>query len=331
MKKKIFSYLLIGAMALSLVACSGKAEAIKDNGTAQEEQLEDVKDTGDTEESAETDKSEESAEPADVKNEETESGTETTKDKETKDKEIKDKETNDKEAESKEEKDDSKSESISDKVSNTAEKPAAGRPVTSGEKSPASSKPNTTKPSTTKPSNTKPSNTKPSNTKPSTGKPDTSKPDKDKPVKKVTLSSIHNVVKKAYGDDYIPSMAYDATALEEQFGIKLDWYTDIIAEGPMMSMNVDTFVAVQANKNNVNDVVDALEQYRDRLINETLQYPMNLPKINASQVLKIDNNVFFIMLGVIPDDTEETEEALLKAAKTQNEIAVKAIKKAMNK
>lgn len=159
-------------------------------------------------------------------------------------------------------------------------------------------------------------------------KSNTSKPTKPKKAK---LSTIRNAVKKAYGNDYIPNMSYDVEAIEEQFGIKPSWYTDVLAEGPMISMHVDTFIAVEAKAGKVKDVEKALKKYKDRLINETLQYPMNLPKINGSKILTVDNNVYFIMLGVIPEDTAKTDKAMLKAAKEQNDIAVKAIKKAMGK
>lgn len=147
--------------------------------------------------------------------------------------------------------------------------------------------------------------------------------------KQVELSVIHEAVKEVYGEDYIPSMPYDATVLEEQFGIDPDWYTQIIAEGPMISAHVDTFIAVEAKKENVKDVEEALKKYRDKLISDTMQYPMNLPKINGSKIYTSGNYVFFIMLGVFPEDGEQTEETLLKAAEELNDIAIKAIDKAM--
>lgn len=145
--------------------------------------------------------------------------------------------------------------------------------------------------------------------------------------KDIELDVIHTAVKEAYGEDYIPSMPIDAAVLQEKYGIKSDWYTDMIAEEPMISVNVDTFIAVQAKEDNVKDVETALTQYRDTLISDTMQYPINLPKINASKILIIDNNVFFIMLGAVSDDMEQNEKEMLKAAEEQNEIAVKAIEK----
>ena len=47
------------------------------------------------------------------------------------------------------------------------------------------------------------------------------------------LAQIHDAVKKAYGDNYIPSMEFDATMLEELYGIDESWYDAAVAEGPM--------------------------------------------------------------------------------------------------
>lgn len=147
-------------------------------------------------------------------------------------------------------------------------------------------------------------------------------------VKDVPLSEIHEAVKAAYGDNYIPSMEYDTASIEEIFGIKEEWYDDIIAEGPLMSVHVDTFVAVKASDGNEDNVKSALDNYRDNLINNTLQYPMNIGKIQGSQVVQYDNYVFFLQLGVIPDEVlDQDEEAVVEAAKEQNQIAIDAIEK----
>ena len=68
----------------------------------------------------------------------------------------------------------------------------------------------------------------------------------DVKVESGKLQEIHEAVKNAYGDNYIPSMPYDEVMLEDLFGIKQDMAKEIIAEGPMMSAQVDTFVGLEA-------------------------------------------------------------------------------------
>ena len=55
-----------------------------------------------------------------------------------------------------------------------------------------------------------------------------------------------------------------------------------------------------------------------------MQYPMNLPKIQASEVKVYGDYVFFIMLGAA-DEEGLDEEAALKFYQEQNQVAVKAI------
>ena len=140
------------------------------------------------------------------------------------------------------------------------------------------------------------------------------------------LAQIHDAVKKAYGDNYIPSMEFDATMLKELFGIDESWYDAAVAEGPMISAHVETFIAVHAAEGKAGDVSKALEAYRKRQMEEALQYPMNLPKLEASQVVTHGDYVFFVMLGGAAQDAEEQgEEAALESAKENNQIGIDVI------
>ncbi len=144
----------------------------------------------------------------------------------------------------------------------------------------------------------------------------------------IALSKFHQAVKDAYGENYIPSMEFTKEELSERFGVSEDWYDDAFAEGPMMSGHVDTFVAIKAKDGKAEEVEKALNAYRDTQINDTLQYPMNIEKVNASKVLKQGNYVFFVMLGGFGE--EETEEQAKKYAEEQTQIGVDAINKVLS-
>ena len=140
------------------------------------------------------------------------------------------------------------------------------------------------------------------------------------------LTRIHNAVKEAYGESYVPNMEYDSETAKELFGLQPEWYDDMIAEGPMISVHVDTFIAVHPTEGNEQNVEDALNAYRDNLVNNSMQYPMNVPKVNASRVYQKGNYVFFLMLGAAaPNDVMDDEAASLTFYQQQNDIAVKAI------
>lgn len=142
----------------------------------------------------------------------------------------------------------------------------------------------------------------------------------------VELSDVLEAVKQAYGNDYIPGMDYDAQAMEELFGIGKDQYEAFFAQGPMISVHVDTFIGVQAKAGQADAVEQALLDYQKQLIENSMQYPMNLAKVNASEVVRYGDYVFFVMLGTPDAEAEEKgEEEALESAKANNQIGIDAI------
>lgn len=140
------------------------------------------------------------------------------------------------------------------------------------------------------------------------------------------LAKIYTAVKREYGENYIPSMMFDEAMLNGTFGIRMDQVDSYVAEGPMISAHVETFIGIKAKEGKAADVEKALGNYRKKQIEESLQYPMNMPKLEASQVITHGDYVFFIMLGSPDMEAEEQgEEAALESAKKNNQIAVDTI------
>lgn len=145
-------------------------------------------------------------------------------------------------------------------------------------------------------------------------------------AKEISLDEIHAAVKEAYGENYIPSAPFDEQGMKELFGINSDLYDSFIAEGPMISVHVETFVAVKAKEGKGEEVAKHLNDYRESQLNDALQYPMNLPKLEASQVVRHGDYVFFVMLGSPSMEAEEKgEDAALESAKENNQIAIDII------
>lgn len=142
-----------------------------------------------------------------------------------------------------------------------------------------------------------------------------------------TLDKIHEEVKAAYGENYLPNMPFTAENLEELFGVKADWYDAAIAEGPMMSAHVDRFIGIHATEGNLENVQNALNKYQETLRADTMQYPMNQLKIQASTVETVGDYVFFVMLGTIDEMAYTEESDMIKAYQEQNQIALDIIKK----
>ncbi len=124
------------------------------------------------------------------------------------------------------------------------------------------------------------------------------------------FQEILEAVKDAYGEDYLPNTAIDETVLEQTYGIDPELYTEFVGEMPMISAHVDTFLAVRAKAGEADTVEELLNAYRDSQIEGALQYPMNMPKYEASQVVRYGNDVYFVMLGAYDDSI--TDEAELK-------------------
>jgi hypothetical protein len=140
-----------------------------------------------------------------------------------------------------------------------------------------------------------------------------------------TLKEVYDAVKTAYGENYIPSMMLETQQLSEVYGINMDNVESFIAEAPMMSTHVDTFFAVKAVEGKGEDVEKDLTAYQTSQQTEALQYPMNMAKVNASQVVRHGDYVFFVMLGAFDERTEATEDQQLEFAKEQIKIGVDAI------
>lgn len=144
----------------------------------------------------------------------------------------------------------------------------------------------------------------------------------------VPLTELYNAVKEAYGENYLPQMQYDAEIFENVFGIKEELYEEFIAEVPMMSGHVDTFVAIKAKEGKAEEVNQILETYQDNMLNNSFQYPMNLGKVEGARLYRNGDYVFYIILGGYPEDGSEVDAEM---AKEQNQIAVDAIEAILGK
>lgn len=145
-------------------------------------------------------------------------------------------------------------------------------------------------------------------------------------AKEVALSDVRDALKEELGENYIPSMEFDEELFTNTFGVSADLYDSFLAEGPMISAHVEQFVGIKAKEGKGEEVEKALNAYRENLLTNSLQYPMNMPTIEASQVLRMGDDVYFIMLGKADEAAlEESEEKALESAKANNEAIVKIV------
>lgn len=133
------------------------------------------------------------------------------------------------------------------------------------------------------------------------------------------LTAARDAVAEAYGENYLPEMPLDAEMLEAIYGVAPDMYDEALGEVPMISAQVDTLILIKAKEGRAADVQAALEAYRTYQLEEGMNYPMNVPKIEASEVLVYGDYVCYLMLGTIDMDIEDEAE-MLTAYQEQNQI-----------
>lgn len=140
------------------------------------------------------------------------------------------------------------------------------------------------------------------------------------------MQTIRQAVVDALGENYWPSSQIPPEILESTCGITPDMYDDYMGEMPMISTNVDTLLIIKAKDGKVEAVEKALNDYRDMLVEDTMQYPMNVGKIQASRIQRYGNYVCFVQLGA--DTTaalESGDEAVITHCQEQNELALEVI------
>lgn len=141
--------------------------------------------------------------------------------------------------------------------------------------------------------------------------------------KQKELDAIREKVVEAY--EHYSGVALEKDAVKEFFGVEEAWYDASITESPLITMSVDTFLAFSPTEGNRENILKALEEYKEYLVNESFQYPMNMDKVKAATILEEGDYIYFIMLGYAEDNLTEPEDRL-EAFTKQNEIAVEIIK-----
>lgn len=154
----------------------------------------------------------------------------------------------------------------------------------------------------------------------------------------IDLQTVVDSIKGAYGETYYPNMPieeiYEVTGqegtlaelIENTYGISEELYEEIFIEVPMISAQSDMLIAVKVAEGKQEEIVAVLTAYREGLVSDALQYPMNQLKLQASQVIEKEGFAFFVTLGDIPMDVQDQgDDTVLEKAKEVNQIAVEAI------
>ena len=144
-------------------------------------------------------------------------------------------------------------------------------------------------------------------------------------VKEPALADVAQAVRDAYGDNYMPDMPMEAEMLSSIYSVNMDDVEDFVAESPMISTHVDTFIAIKAKEGKGESIEKTLAEYRDYVMNNALNYPMNIAKVQATQVVRHGDYVFYVLLGAYDENENASEEEAAKFAKDQVQIGLDTI------
>ncbi len=140
------------------------------------------------------------------------------------------------------------------------------------------------------------------------------------------MSAIRQAVVDALGENYWPDTQLPAQWLEG-YGLTDDMYADFWGEMPMISTNADMIIIIKAAEGQIDAVEGVLNAYRDAQISDTMQYPMNVGKIQASRIEVVGDWACFVQLGADTMDLMDAgDEEVIRHCQEQNDMALEAIK-----
>lgn len=137
------------------------------------------------------------------------------------------------------------------------------------------------------------------------------------------MEEIRSAVADTLGEGYRLDAPISQEVLEQSYGIVPDMYEDYLGETPSLSLDADTFLVVKAKEGQVEAVEEALNSYREGIVNNRMQYSLNVGKVCASRIETLGNYVCFVQLGGNVDRMKENgDEAVAAHCLEQNEIAI---------
>lgn len=145
------------------------------------------------------------------------------------------------------------------------------------------------------------------------------------------MEAVKAAVVDLLGENYFPNMPLEPEMLEQLVGLTPDMYEDYLAEVPMISTNVDTLIVVKAAEGQADTLEETLNAYHDAKVGDTMQYPQNIGKIQASKVARIgDDYVIFVLLGGdVADLLDQGDEVVITHCQKVNDSVIETISEAL--
>lgn len=145
----------------------------------------------------------------------------------------------------------------------------------------------------------------------------------------LTLKDLSEAVSRAIKEEYWPNEVMEEAEIQKKLGITKDQYDDCYFEYTHLKDNLDQFIIIEYEDNELENVQIALEKYRDNLIVEHQNQPINYAKANASRIEVIDEYICLVLLGGDLEHIENEEERML-ICQEQNEKAIDMLERILS-
>ena len=139
----------------------------------------------------------------------------------------------------------------------------------------------------------------------------------------ISVTAILDKVKAAFGGDYLPNMPIEEEMVKETFKLDLGLVEEYVAEMPMIGFHPDKVLIVKAKEGKIDEVVAQLEAAKTEMVENGINYPANLEKVQSTKVVSKGNYAAFFMVGSSNNMSEDPEERL-KFAEDEVQKAVTA-------
>lgn len=101
---------------------------------------------------------------------------------------------------------------------------------------------------------------------------------------------------------------------------------EAVGQSAMISVNIDLFVAIHAADGHAGDIKAQLETYQKEMVENSMQYPMNMAVLANAKILQKGDEVYYIRFAPHTEEYFNMDESAQAEAVTEvNEQAVKII------
>ena len=140
----------------------------------------------------------------------------------------------------------------------------------------------------------------------------------------ISPKSLVEAVASELSDEYWADAVLEQEILDDWYGISAEMYEEFYGQTPMISANVDALIVVKAKEEHLEDVQNALDTYRESMIQDTLQYPMNIPR--SRHLRSIPSGITCALYSwAVPWRIMDDDEAAIEACRKMNERALSVI------